>query len=440
MNERRKRTILLATLVCALLAALDGTVTSTAMPRIAAALHGEYDLTWAVTAYLLASTVTIPVYGRMADLHGRKIPMLTGLALFLVGSALCATAQTMTGLIVFRVVQGIGAGALMTVGMTLVRDLYPPNQAQGMLRMQTLLAGVMVISFIGGPLAGGFVTDHWGWRWIFLGNLPLGLAAAAVLARLIPGTTGERAENGRFDLAGVALLGLGVSFVLVGGWLLPAGIATLAVFVAVERRAEVPIVPLRLFGSRGYSAATVAGFLFTVAMMPAGLFLGVYFQQVLGYSATASGWMVLPLMGGMIVGNRLTAAITIRSGRIKPVLTAGAVLVVAGSAPLALLDSGIPLWITLGCTALVGLGAAPSMGGIAMVAQTAVDRRDVGAATAGLNLIKQFGGSAGLAAGQALVGVQHIGGTIAIVGTAGGLLALAAVLAIPDMNLLASAH
>src|ERR1043165_2353416 len=227
MNESRKRTILLATLACALLAALDGTVTGTAMPRIAATLNGESGLTWAVTAYLLASTVTIPVYGRMADLHGRRVPMLTGLTVFLVGSALCATAQTMSWFIVFRVVQGIGAGALLTVGMTLVRDLYPPNQAQGMLRMQTLLAGMLVISFIGGPLVGGFVTDHWGWRWIFLGNLPVGLVAATVLARLVPRTTVERTETGRFDVAGLVLLTAGISFVLVGGWWVPAGLVAL---------------------------------------------------------------------------------------------------------------------------------------------------------------------------------------------------------------------
>ena len=440
MNESRKRTILLATLACALLAALDGTVTGTAMPRIAATLNGESGLTWAVTAYLLASTVTIPVYGRMADLHGRRVPMLTGLTVFLVGSALCATAQTMSWFIVFRVVQGIGAGALLTVGMTLVRDLYPPNQAQGMLRMQTLLAGMLVISFIGGPLVGGFVTDHWGWRWIFLGNLPVGLVAATVLARLVPRTTVERTETGRFDVAGLVLLTAGISFVLVGGWWVPAGLVALVAFVAVERNAEVPIVPLRLFGNRGYSATTAAGFLFTVAMMPAGLFLGVYFQHVLGYSATTSGWLVLPLMGGMIVGNRLTATVALRSGRVKPALAVGAVLVVAGSAPLAALDHGVPLWIVLLCAAAIGFGAAPSMGGIAMLAQTAVDRRDVGAATAGVNLIKQFGGSAGLAVGQALLPGSQVGGTIAIVGTVGGVLALGAVLAIPDVDLLASAH
>jgi EmrB/QacA subfamily drug resistance transporter len=445
MNEWRKLAILLATLACVLLGALDGTVTSTAMPRIVEHLRGEQGLTWVVTSYLLASTVTIPIYGRLADLYGRKAPLLTGLLLFLAGSALCATAQDMGQLIGFRVLQGTGAGALLTVGMTLVRDLYPPNRSGGMLKMQTLMAGMMVISFLGGPPAGGLITDHWGWQWIFLVNLPLGAVAMAVLARLVPAGA-PSTETGPFDLAGVLLLTLGISLVLIGLTtatgltMVVFGVLALVVFVLVERKAGVPIVPLRLFGSRTYSAVTIAGFLFTVGMMPAGLFIGLYFQQDLGYSATAAGLMVLPLMGGMILGNRLTAALALRTGRIKTTLAAGAVLLAAGAAPLALLDHGIPLWITLGCTALIGIGVAPSMGGIVIAAQTAVDRHDVGSATAGLNLIKQLGGSAGLAIGQGLLVEQAIGGTIAIIGVAGGLLALAAVLAMEDLDLTAARH
>jgi EmrB/QacA subfamily drug resistance transporter len=445
MTERRKLAILLATLAGVLLSALDGTVTSTAMPRIVEQLHGEQSLIWVVTAYLLASTVTIPVYGRLADLYGRKIPLLTGLVLFLIGSALCATAQDMGQLIGFRVLQGIGAGALLTVGMTLVRDLYPPHQSGGMLRMQTLMAGVMVISLLGGPLAGGVITDNWGWQWIFLVNLPLGALALTALARLVPrGTPGD--EQGRFDLAGVLLLTLGISLVLIGLTtgaglaMVLIGAGVLVAFVLVERKAGVPIVPLRLFASRTYSAATIAGFLFTVGMMPVGLFIGLYFQQVLGHSATEAGLMVLPLMGGMILGNRLTSAIALRTGRVKAILAAGAVLLALGSAPLALLDNGIPLWITLVCTSLIGIGVAPSMGGIAIVAQTAVDRRDVGSATAGLNLVKQLGASTGLAIGQAVLAPHAIGRTIAVIGVTGGLLAFAAVLAMADVNVMAARH
>src|SRR5438067_694825 len=278
MEDRTKRLVLLATLAGVLLSTLDGTATSTAMPKIVEQLHGEQSLTWVVTAYLLVSTVTIPIYGRLADLHGRKIPLLTGMALFLAGSALCVLAQDMPQLIAFRVVQGTGAGALMTVGMTLVRDLYPPEHSTGMMRMQTLMAGLMVISFIGGPVVGGLLADHLGWRWIFLVNLPIGAVAIAVLARHVPHFRQPDRDTGRFDTAGVLLLTAGISLILValnnslGNALLVIGIALLVAFVIAERRASVPIVPLRLFGSRTYSAVTLAGFLFTVATMPAGLF------------------------------------------------------------------------------------------------------------------------------------------------------------------------
>ncbi|MEV6906206.1 MFS transporter [Amycolatopsis sp. NPDC051071] len=448
MDDRRKRLILLATLAGVLLSALDGTATSTAMPKIVEQLHGEQSLTWVMTVYLLVSTVTIPIYGRLADLHGRKIPLLTGMTLFLTGSALCALAQDMPQLIAFRVVQGAGAGALMTVGMTLVRDLYPPERSTGMMRMQTLMAGMMVISFIGGPVAGGLLADHLGWQWIFLVNLPIGAAAIAVLARLVPHDRQPDRDTGRFDTAGVLLLTVGISLVLValnnslGIALLAVGMALLATFVFVEQRASVPIVPLRLFGSRPYSAVTLAGFLFTAATMPAGLFLGLYFQQVRGYGATASGLMVLPLMAGMLIGNRGTALVVLKTGHVKGILAAGAVLTTLASASLAAIDV-LPLWLTMLCVGLIGLGTAPSMGGITTAAQMSVERRDVGSATASLLLIKQLGGSAGLAIGQSMLvsgaphGLAHaIGGTIAVIGAAGGVLALGAVLAMTNLDVM----
>jgi predicted MFS family arabinose efflux permease len=216
--------------------------------------------------------------------------------------------------------------------------------------------------------------------------------------------------------------------------MLIGGATVLGVFVAVERKASVPLVPLRLFHSRTYSAVTIAGFLFTVATMPSGLFIGLYFQQVRGFSATASALMVIPLMVGMLVGNRGTAMIVIKTGRVKGLLAGGAILVAAASASLAELDS-LPVWLTVFLAGLIGIGTAPAMGGIAIAAQSSVQRRDVGSATAGLNLIKQLGGSAGLALGQSLLVPMGLGGTIAVIGTIGGVSAFAAVLAMDDLNL-----
>jgi MFS family permease len=461
-----RRVLTVSLLSCAFLGMLDGTVTGTAMPRIVAQLGGTGTwYVWVVTAYLLTSTVTVPLYGRFSDLYGRRGPMLIGLGIFLAGSLACGSASSITLLIGFRAIQGVGAGALLTVGMSALRDLYPPQRMAGMVRMQSAMAVLMVAGLIGGPIVGGVLADYAGWRWAFLLNLPIGLPIAALLAVLLPRVRahadGQGRPSHRTDVAGILLLTGGLSLLLLGlslkgnvvngeprPWTDPAiagplllGLALIGALLAVERRAEVPIVPLRLFRSRPYAAIAAAGFCFQAASLPVGLFVPLYLQQVRGLPATVSALLLLPLLGGMVLGNRLTAAVVMRTGQVKPVLLLGASLLAAGSLPFLALDDGTPLALIAGCLLLAGLGTGPGMGGVSIVAQNSVERPDIGTATAGSMLSKQIGGSVSLAIGQSLAGAQlagagaaaSIGATVAWLGGTGGLLAVAALLCMPNL-------
>ncbi|HEU4881168.1 MAG TPA: DHA2 family efflux MFS transporter permease subunit, partial [Longimicrobium sp.] len=309
LTHRQVLVIFSGLLLAMLLAALDSTIVATALPTIVGELGGLERLAWVVTAYLVAQTIVTPLYGKLGDLFGRKVVLQGGIVLFLVGSVLCGMSQSMGQLILFRFIQGLGGGGLMVTTMAVVGDVVPPRERG---RYQGIFGAVFGVSSIAGPLLGGYFTTHWSWRWIFYINLPLGLVAMAVIAATLP----ARAERIRraIDFAGAGLLALTLSAAILAadlggatyGWTSPvilglaaASLVALAAFIAVERRAAEPVLPLRLFRERSFTISSMVGLIVGFAMFGSVTYLPVFLQVVNGASPTGSGLQMLPMMGGM---------------------------------------------------------------------------------------------------------------------------------------------
>src|SRR5262245_52489084 len=301
-NQASRRTVLGALSLALLLAALDQTIVSTALPTMVGELGGLSHLSWVVTGYLLTSTVVGPLYGKFGDLHGRKIVLQVAIAVFLVGSALCGIAQDMLQLILFRALQGIGGGGLIVVTIAVIGDLIPPRERG---RYQGFFGAVFGLATIVGPLLGGFFVDHLSWRWIFYINLPTGLLAMAVIAAVLP-AQGTRRQHA-IDYGGAILLTVALSaiilFTSLGGtsfpWtspvilgLIAVGIAAIVAFVAVEQRAREPILPLSLFANRNFTVASSVGLIVGLSLFGAVTFLPIYLQVVKGVSPSTSGLML----------------------------------------------------------------------------------------------------------------------------------------------------
>ena len=322
---------------------------------------------WVVTAYLVPATVSLPIYARLSDRYGRRLLLLIGMVIFLLGSALSAAAQSMEQLVAFRGVQGLGAGALEGLTFILVADLYAGKRNAA---LQGAMAGLMGVSFILGPLLGGFIADGIGWRWVFLVNLPIGLVALAVVACVLPASIG-RSEDRRMklDLKGIALLTLAIGLVLIGlsereAVLLIAGLVPLAAFVWVERRASAPIIPPALFAERKTGAILVAGAFGAFGMFAGLLLLPRYFQTVEGASATHSGVLIYPLLIGLIISVNVAGGVIAKRGEYRTVVLGGMVLLVLGALGFATFDAGTPKWESLLFMALIGLGVGPQLSGL----------------------------------------------------------------------------
>jgi EmrB/QacA subfamily drug resistance transporter len=425
-NEERRIT-LAGVLLVFLLAGLDQTIVSTAMPRIVSQLNGLNLYAWVTTAYMLSSTVMVPIYGKLNDIYGRKPVLITGVLIFLFGSMLCGLAGEfgdlpllgggMTQLIVFRALQGIGGGALFTSAFAIIADLYPPRERA---KFAGMFGAVFGLTSILGPVIGGFFTDLGvtyigglevaGWRWIFYVNLPISLLALFMIVAKMPQLL-HRAP-GKIDFAGAALIVVTfVPLLLALSWggrdypwssptilgLLGLSAVGLVAFVAVEKAVSNPILALDLFKNRTFTTANLTSFVTSAAFMGSVTFLPLYMQIGQGIPATASGLVMLPMMVGMVASSGINGQLISRTGHYKPYLILGAAMIVLG------------LWLLSRCTVetstldlswrvlILGVGLGPSMGTFNMVVQAALPKTRLGVGTSATQFFRQIGGAVGVA-------------------------------------------
>ncbi|MEU9042342.1 MULTISPECIES: MDR family MFS transporter [unclassified Kitasatospora] len=406
-SPREIRLVMIGLVVTMLLAMLDNLIVGTAMPTIVGDLGGAEHLSWVVTAYTLATAASTPIWGKLGDMYGRKGTFLTSIVIFLVGSALSGLSQNMNELIGFRAVQGLGAGGLMVGVMSIMGALVPPRDRG---KYQGMFAAVMALATIGGPLVGGFITDHLSWHWTFYINLPLGVVALAVV--IVTLKLPKVRSTAKIDYLGAILLTTGItSLVLITTWggqqyawgskqilgLAALAAASLIAFCYVEQRVEEPMLPLSLFRNLNFTLVSIIGFIVGFVMFGSTVFLPLYQQVVQGASATNSGLLLMPMMFGMLVISLVVGQAVTKTGRYRIYPIIGTIVMTGGLVLLSTMGTGTSSFTSACWMIVLGAGMGFLMQITMLVAQNSVELKDMGVASSTATLFRTIGGSFGVA-------------------------------------------
>jgi len=410
MTHRQIMEALSGLLLVLFVAMASSTIVSTALPKIIGALDGsQTQYTWVVTASLLTATASTPIWGKLADLYSKKLLVQIAIVVFVLGSMVAGLSQTAGQLIAARAFQGLGMGGVQALVQVAIAAMIPPRERG---RYNGYLGGVMALATVGGPLLGGLIVDtSWlGWRWCFYIGVPIAVIALVVLQKTL-NLAVVRRENVKVDYVGASLIALGVSTLLIWvsfvdssfAWLswqtyamVGAGVAILALAVWVETRVAEPVVPIQIVKQRTTALSIIASLAVGMAMFGGSVFLGQYFQIGRGYSPTEAGLLTIPMMAGVLLSSTIAGRLISISGRIKPYLVAGTLILVAGFAGLSMLDHDTSLWYVGGAMALVGIGVGMTMQNLVLSVQNTVALKDIGAASSTVAFFRSLGGTIGV--------------------------------------------